>query len=97
VIERKYRGRLSGWQVRLETDVTRADNWLESSNQWHFPVLELRQQEFEFPRYSIKESVSWFLRRHSPATWNTVEIDSPTYAVLEAEYKAQASNNTPHA
>jgi len=96
VTELKFRGRLSGWQVSLDTDVTRADNWLASSSQWHFPVLELRQQEFEFPRYSREQAVSWFLQRHSPAQWNTIEIDEPTFDALESEYKAQALKNKRH-
>ena len=97
VIERRHKGKLSSWLVLLGTDVTRADNWLGSPNQWHFPILEQRQQEFDYPRYSREESISWFLQRHSPAQWNTIEIDAPTYAALEADYKAQALNNTPHA
>ena len=97
VIERHHRGKISGWLVRLDTDVTRADNWLESTNQWHFPVLDSRQQEFDYPRYSREQAISWFLQRHSPAQWNTIEIDAPTHEVLASEYKALVLNNTSHA
>jgi hypothetical protein len=97
VVERKSRGKLSGWQVRLDTDITRADNWLESTTQWYFAVRDVLQKEFDYPPYSREQAISWFLQRNSPANWNTVEIDPQTYAVFEAEYKAQALNNTPNA
>ena len=93
VLERKHRGQLTGWLVSLETDVTRADNWLESPSQWHSPVMEPRRQEFDYPRYTRAQAIEWVLQRHSPEHWNTVEIDAPTYEALETQYKAQAMNN----
>jgi hypothetical protein len=76
---------------------TRADNWLKSSTQWHYPVMDPRRQEFDCQRYSRDQAISSFLQRHSPAQWNTVEIDAPTFDALESEYKALALNNTPRA
>ncbi len=95
VLERKHRGKLTGWQVYLETDVTRADNWLESPNRWHFPIMEPRQQEFDYPRYTREQAIDCFMQRHSPKRWNTVEIDAQIYKEIETEYKARALNNKP--
>ncbi len=97
VHERKHRGKLTAWQVSLETEITRADNWLESPNQWHFAVMEPRRQEFDYPRYSREQAVDWFLQRHSPDRWDTdaVEIDASTYEAIETEYKAGAMTNKP--
>lgn len=93
VTERRYRGKISGWSVRLDIDVTRADNWLEAPNQWHFPTRDPREQPFDYPRYSREQAVSFFRQRHSPSQWDTIEIDEPTYKVLAAEYEALALKN----
>ena len=95
VTERRSRGKLIGWRVSLNVDVTRADNWLDSTNKWHFKVIDIREHDFDCNRYSAEQAVSWFLVRNSPANWKTVEVDAETYAALEAEYSAIASQNRP--
>lgn len=96
VVERTHRGRLIGWQVRLVIDITRADNWLDSSNHWHFPNADHRTQEFDHP-YSRDQAVSWFLLRHSPEAIypNAVEIDEARFEALAAKYGETAHKNKP--
>lgn len=95
VSERRSRGKLIGWRVSLNVEVTRADNWPVSANKWHFEVLNIREQEFDYPRYTSEQAVSWFLVRNSPANWKTVEVDAETYAALEEKYSAIALQNRP--
>lgn len=96
VIQRMHRGKLIGWQIRLVIDITRADNWLDSSNHWHFPAADHRVQEFDHP-YSREQAVSWFLLRHSPEAIypNAVQIDEATFRVLSTEYDDAARSNGP--
>jgi hypothetical protein len=95
VTERREGRKLTGWRISLNVEVTRADNWRSSPSQWHFKVIDIREQEFDYPRYTLEQAVSWFLLRNSPANWKTVEVDAEAYAALEAEYRAIASQNKP--
>lgn len=95
VVEIVHRRKLVGWRIKLEIAITRADNWLEASGQWHFPVLHLPVQEFEYPRYTQELAVFYFLSRNSPTKHGAEEIDAAIYASLESEYQSCALNNRP--
>lgn len=95
VVEIVHRRKLVGWRIKREIEITRADNWLEASGQWHFPVLDLPVQEFEYPRYTRELAVSYFLSRNSAAKHGAEEIDAAIYASLESEYQSRALNTRP--
>jgi hypothetical protein len=95
VTELRDRRKLIGCRISRNVVVTRADNWPVSANKWHLKVLDIREQEFDYPRYTSEQAVSWFLVRNSPANWKTVEVVVETYVALEAEYSAIAAQNRP--
>lgn len=87
LIKRSHNGKLTGWHLSLNIDITRADNWIESSGQWHYPVIDIQTQEFDKP-YSQEDAISFFLMRHSiEAIYeNIFQIDEANYATLAAKY-----------
>ena len=95
-ISRTHRGKLIGWQVRLEINITRADNWFDSPNHWHFPIQDPNVQDFDHP-YTREQAISSFHLRHSPKAIfpDAVEVSESEYKRLEAEYDQMAHNNRP--
>lgn len=79
------RGRRTDWYVRLEIEITRADNKL-LRNQWQHRTSDYPDQ-YLGAQYTREQAVSYFMSRHTP---KGAEIDESEYDRLQAEYEAEA-------
>lgn len=87
VSEQKHRGKLAGWKVWMQVDITRADNHLQANGRWEHATFEIPDQHFEASRYSREEAIRWFLTNHEPEGKSIAEDE---YSRLKAAYEAQA-------
>jgi len=78
----------SGWSLRMQIELTRADNSLVN-NHWKYPCGEFPQQYFD-ARYSKESALAYFYERYTP---RCQEIDCATYRTLMIEYEAKARAN----
>jgi hypothetical protein len=81
-------GKLIGWDVRMEIDVTRADNILNGS-QWKYPIKNFPKQHFD-NRYTEQQVISHFLNRNTPAG---IEIKKEEYIAIKEAYEIDAKSN----
>lgn len=83
------KGRHTGWYVRMEMDVTRADNVLNGS-QWTYPIKERRDQYFDGQRYTEQQVIDSFLARSKP---DGVEVEKEEYIEIKESYENEAKSN----
>lgn len=83
--QRDRKGKRIGWSVRMEIEITRADNRL-INNQWEHPIASIPEQHFD-DRYSQEQVISYFHMHHDP---HGDEISEDTYSALKQEYEAKA-------
>lgn len=83
--QRDRKGERINWSVRMEIEITRADNRL-INNRWEYPVASFPEQHLD-ARYSREQVISYFHMHHSP---HGDEISEDAYKVLKQEYEAKA-------
>ena len=95
VFPKQASGKLAGWRIRLEIDVVRADNWVNSQGRWNFETSEYPDQFFDSLRYSRDDALRYFIERNSAErkSTSTEEIDETRYEQFKAVYSAEARAN----
>ena len=78
-------GKRTGWQVRMEYDITCADNQL-TGNRWKYATSAYPDQHLD-SRYTKEQAVSFFRMRHEP---HGDEITESEYEALRQQYEAEA-------
>lgn len=84
--ERNIGGKLTGWIVSMDVDITRAGNRLIGS-QWEQSTSYCVSQDFFANQYSRDQMISYFYRKHTP---KGEEITEEIYLALKKEYDDEA-------
>ena len=79
------------WNIRVEVEITRADNWLTDEHRWAKPTTAIPRDSYYKPNYSLEDAKGYFHTNNLSGFGS--EISEKEYRELKAEYERRARSN----